>query len=944
MRVIATALLLALAAAAIADERGLPLIEIHEQRRHGAGSQVFDVTQAADGMLYFGGLKGVTTYDGAWWRTITLPNESAVFSIESGRGPELAVGAVDELGWVAPDPNGALVFHSLLPHLPPDQRSVGDVRAICTTGSGFLYVAEQLVLAWSGGAPQIVADLRAHPALMPRCFRSRNTTWVALDTGLHRYDESTRTLVRAGFDGKTVEAVLPWGNRDLAVVRGEGLYAGGAPFPSSANEWLRDKTITTAAALPGNRFLIGSRQDGVVILDRNGAVEQYLDSGAGLPGHVLSGSTVDREGSLWLTHYGSIARLELDSPVTLIDTRRGLRGTPNAVARHQGRLYITSSHGLFVSDGSGTFQPAGGIPAPAWDVLSLGDELLVATRDGAFIREADGIPRRIAGTENVVAYSALRSKQDPARVWLATKRGIASLRRDARGWSYEGVLAGSPPYTNELVEVATGLWCGTIFDGAINVDLSSTPPAIRRYGEGELHVAEVDGRAVVTDYHTIYEPRHGRLVPHPALGHIRDEFFLIAQDRHGNIWTNATPPQLIRRLGEGSYAADPIRIGGVDVPKIHFIKPDGDVVWLGSPDILHRYEGTRPPALQPQPPPLIRRAVTADEKPVTAPLHPSFGRVRIEFAPASYRPGVVYQYRLDPVDAKWSAWTVQPSIDYTNLDHGHYTFRVRARSAAGVASGETRWSFTVLPPWYRTRAALAGWLLLAAIAIAAIVRLRTTSLRRQAQRLRALVDERTDELQQANANLERLSLLDELTGIANRRYFQRALVEDWRGAHAQQQPLALVLFDLDHFKQLNDRYGHAAGDAALIRVARHLSRRSRRSGDFLNRTKDLVARIGGEEFALVLAGTTEEEAMRVADTLRSGIERLPIELTGSTVHVTVSAGVAAVVPRDPESWSTLLRDADRALYAAKAAGRNCIRAWSAGEDSAPPAPYAPVQT
>jgi diguanylate cyclase (GGDEF)-like protein len=457
-------------------------------------------------------------------------------------------------------------------------------------------------------------------------------------------------------------------------------------------------------------------------------------------------------------------------------------------------------------------------------------------------------------------------------------------------------------------------------------------------------VAEIDGRAVVIDVGAIYEPRNGRLLPHPALGHLHDDFFLVAQDTHGNVWTNATPPQLIRRLADGRYDADPIRIGGIDVAKINSIEPDGDVVWLASPDAVHRYEATRPPAPLPQPAPLIRRAVTADEKPVLAPLRPSFGRVRIEFAPASYRPGVVYQYQLDPVDRKWSAWTAQPSIDYTNLDHGDYTFHVRARGSGGTSSEETRWSFSVLPPWYRTRAALIGWLLLAAIAIAAIVRLRTTGLTRQAQRLRALVEERTDELQQANAHLERLSLLDELTGIANRRYFQRALVEDWRNAHEQQQPLALVLFDLDYFKQLNDRYGHAAGDAALIRVARHLSRRSRRSGDFLTRTKDLVARIGGEEFALVLAHTSEEEAIRVADALRAGIERLPIELTGSTVHVTASAGVAAVVPRDSESWNTLLRDADRALYAAKAAGRNCVRAWSAGEDAAPPAPYAPVQT
>jgi diguanylate cyclase (GGDEF)-like protein len=86
--------------------------------------------------------------------------------------------------------------------------------------------------------------------------------------------------------------------------------------------------------------------------------------------------------------------------------------------------------------------------------------------------------------------------------------------------------------------------------------------------------------------------------------------------------------------------------------------------------------------------------------------------------------------------------------------------------------------------------------------------------------------------------------------------------------------------------------------------------------------------------------TNEARALEIAESLRSGIEKIPIELTGTTVHITASAGVASIVPSDSESWSTLMRDADRALYAAKAAGRNCVRTAN-GE---PSAPYAPVQT
>jgi diguanylate cyclase (GGDEF)-like protein len=917
MYLLATTLLLALAPHAMgggtAFERGLPLIEVFEERRHGAGSQVFDVTQAPDGMLYFGALKGVVTYDGAWWRTLELPNESAVFSVESGRGPEIAIGAVDEFGWVAPDTNGVLRFHSLRPHLPEEQRSFGDVRAICTTGSGFLFVAEQFAFSWSGGAPRMVADLRARPASMPRCHRADGTTWVTLGDGTYRYVESGGTLVRA----EVAETYTP-----------------------AVAAWLRGKTVTATAALPDGRKMIGTRQDGIAILDAAGNIEQLLDTVAGLPGRVLSGAIVDREGALWLSYYGVIARLDLDSPVTLIDTRSGLRGSPQGVERHQGRLHISSSHGLFVLGEEG-MRAIEGLPVPVWHALSAGEDLLIGTRDGVFVRRGDAPPKRIAGTEGLTVYSATVSKSDPSRVWLATKRGAGFLRRAGGEWSYEGLIPDVPPHAHRIIEVDGELWASTVFDGVARVFVSAVKPYVDRFGGGEMQAVEIDGRPVFIQDGVVSLPASGeRVAFDPLFRNVHGDFSLAAQDAHGNIWTNASPPHVLRRIGNGRYADEPIRIGAIDAAKIEEVKAEGDVVWLTASDVLYRYDTTHPLPAAPQPAPLIRRATTADDRPVLTALPPSFGRVRIEFAPASYRPGVLYQYRLDPADGAWSAWTAQPSIDYTNLDHGQYTFRVRSRGAAGAVSEETRWSFTVLPPWYRTRSALILWLILAAVLVAAIVRLRTAALRRQAERLRALVDERTDALQQANAHLERLSLLDELTGIANRRYFQRALVEDWRNAYEERQPLALIFFDLDHFKQVNDRYGHAAGDAALVRVARHLSRRSRRSGE-LPRGNDLVARIGGEEFAILMTHTTEARAVELAESLRSGIEKVPIELTGTTVHISASAGVASIVPSDSESWSTLMRDADRALYAAKAAGRNCVRSANGDE---PAVPYGRVQT
>lgn len=922
-------------------ERGFPLIETHDQRRHSLGMQVFSVTQDGNGTLYFGGLGGIGIYDGAWWRQVPLPNDSAVYSVAGGSGPEVAIGGIDEFGWAAPDANGTIVYHSLLPHLPPAQRAFGDVRAITSIDGGFVFATERLIIVWNGGVPRVIAELQEGSTAPPRAFRHGRATYLALASGLHRVNATATALERTGFAGRAVEQLLPYDDtRMLAVVSGEGAFLTDGttevPFAPEATAWLRDKSVTTGCVLADGRFVLGTRQDGILILQRSGAIEQRLDAGAGLPGQVLTGAYADREGSLWLTYHGTIARVDLDASMSLLDARRGLRGSPSAAAHHRGRLYISSSHGLFVTDPALAASPdpadairqIAGVPGSVWNTYSAGDELLAATSDGVFILDANDTPRRVDGTQGLAVYNLGPSPSNASRVWLATKRGIAHLQRNPAGWRFGGFIAGAPGYIRHVVEHEGVLYAGTVFDGIARIDLALPAPPVRKFGRGEMDVALIDGRVVVIGERRILELRRdGTLAPDPRLGHIHGVFDMIAEDANGNVWTNGLPAQFVPRLANGRYATHALPLVGIDTTIKHLV-PDGEVMWLDSGNVLFRFEAAATRRLGPQPAPLVRIVSAAGGEPVARPLPHAFGRVRIEFAPLSYRPGILYQYRLDPVDRGWSEWTSEPSIDYTNLDSAGYTFRLRARGPGGQVSAETERAFRVLAPWYRTRWAAVLWVLLAAIVVAVIVRLRTTTLQRQADRLRVLIEERTEDLLEANAHLERLSLLDDLTGIANRRYFQRALGEDWRAAYENRQPLALLLFDLDHFKKLNDERGHPAGDAALVQVARFLSRQVRRSGELATRVNDLVARIGGEEFAVLLTQTDEDEAVRVADSLRHGLAELPLLIGSSTVHITVSCGVAAVVPNEAEGWNALMSHADRALYAAKAAGRNCVRAAS----------------
>ena len=199
------------------------------------------------------------------------------------------------------------------------------------------------------------------------------------------------------------------------------------------------------------------------------------------------------------------------------------------------------------------------------------------------------------------------------------------------------------------------------------------------------------------------------------------------------------------------------------------------------------------------------------------------------------------------------------------------------------------------------------------VRLAEEVRERTEALEREIRERK----EAQEALKQANRELERLATQDGLTKVANRRRLEDYLSQEWKRLSRTHQPLSVILFDVDHFKAYNDVYGHLRGDDSLIRVAELATQ-------LLSRPADLVARYGGEEFICVMPDTDAEGALQVAEKLRSAVEDLGIEHEGSDASsfVTISAGVAGVIPEHDTPPSALVFRADQALYRAKRAGRN----------------------
>lgn len=236
-------------------------------------------------------------------------------------------------------------------------------------------------------------------------------------------------------------------------------------------------------------------------------------------------------------------------------------------------------------------------------------------------------------------------------------------------------------------------------------------------------------------------------------------------------------------------------------------------------------------------------------------------------------------------------------------------------------------------PWHFSSIALCFLLLGAALYGIFAHRKQLKWQQETAERLEDAIQTRTFELQATlaeladkNRALEEQNTLDALTGIRNRAFFDKKLIAELKRSRREQRPLALVMLDIDHFKNINDQYGHVAGDAIIRGVAHRIA-------SLLKRASDHVCRYGGEEFALILPNTDAEGVQVLAEHIRHEIARAPFSTEIGELPVHISAGCVALIPTGGTTPIEMIQAADQALYQAKHQGRNQVSIFNQPSDA-----------
>lgn len=756
------------------------------------------------GYAYVGNSQGVLEFDGARWQVAPLPHGGAVLALAiDGQGK---VWAASENEIVRLEANAAGLLHAVTVVHPLPDGEVGSMDKAVAAPDG----------VWFGGVQHIIRVNAAGGVATWRTGERFGLLWW-MDGAVHtkisereivRLEEGGRwsTVLRrdelrvppnrasplrvfAAREGVPGEWILLTALGPVRWQPGTGLWRALGMRPPL----FRDAEALAAAFLPDGAMVFVTTRPGGVVVTPVGKIERLLDRLPAIMNPRVSHMAADAEGGLWVTSRDHVARLQLRAAYARHEGAQGLQGNPRALLRHGEALYVAHSAGVSrYHEWPGSFPPAEGLHRGAEALAVVGDRVLAAASGLVEISREPPVARALS-TLAITSVTGLGGRDDV--IFSGDASGLWWFQREEEAWRAKGRVERVKTGVAGLFDAGDGWLWGTTTDGRIwkadtrggvRLDLPVAwfgpaegvlPTAGRA---GRVHLFKLGDAVVATCGAWIlrYDATANRFLPETRIAGIEEPgkagAEAVTMNPDGSGWLRMAAPdrRLLRLRPDGrerwrtvEHPAPMIR----DLAVVSLLEDRG-TLWVAGKDLLVSIDlaWESPTAL----PPLVARLrqVTADGQVISlrevSSVNEQPGPVRFEFAAPSFtadhrgRPLVRYRTQLVGLEKDWSAWSAEPWRDFTKLPAGNYTFRLQATDQGGRVSPETEVAFVVAAPWWRSRWAGAGYALMTGAAVLGVVRLRTRTLRRRAERLEAMVAARTEELRRTNAELARLHRLE----------------------------------------------------------------------------------------------------------------------------------------------------------------------------------------
>ncbi len=796
--------------------KGIPFINNYSPSIYKAHAQNHGAVQDRRGVMYFANKSGVLEYDGSRWHLIKISGDLEAHALAVDPKGKIYVGSNGELGYLSADAQGQVTFQSLLAKIPPTQRDFEEISNILVSEGVIIFQAKRHLFLWRDGEMQVLTSNSTYDQIFQVHGQVYAREWenglLVLEQGKFRKipggDIYAYDPVRAAIPYP--QGKILWLSQNQPprfyhplVKTAQKLYE--ADFPANTQNFLLKQGITCGIRLDEHHLAFGTRQAGLLITDNQGHAIQHLDQPQGLQNSSVLGIYQDQALNLWLSLDMGITHVEINSPFTIYNEHSGLEGRVINSVLHQGKLYVGTSRGIFYRDWQPKHDPleepeqfklVANTEGYAGSCLSFQHSLLYSHSEGVLVIE-DSIARTLVAHQAALSFSKL--KKHPNYLLLGKiDGGLSLLEKKGDTWLFKRDIASVREYCHALHEDQAGyIWFSDYAKGIFRIKLDENLEKV----EQVKHLTDQDGLPSYSRNNIlslagalIFITREGIYRYHPSRDRFEPDQKLnaklfaktyaqpIVADGNGNLWfIQYGSVGCISQPSGRSPEMDTTRFYKLRIDVMSHITPiDQSNILFGTRGGLFHYA----PQVQDHfrhPYRTLMRSISVQNRQggdsllfagtflnqyQAAASWPSqsaspvlaydYNNIRFRFAATWYEEieKTVYQYRLAGLDGEWSPWSNSLEKDYTNLHEGKYTFLVRAKNIYGQVSEVARFSFEILPPWYRTYGAYLAYGLLAFGLVVLMVRVNTLRLRRKNLYLAREINKGLAEIRQKNEELE----------------------------------------------------------------------------------------------------------------------------------------------------------------------------------------------
>ena len=732
-------------------ESGYQLINNYSPKEYGAAQTNLAILQNEKGIMYFGNQGGLVEFDGAKWRLYPLPNALVPRSLANGEGGKIYVGGQGDIGYFLPDSAGKLTYHSMLNLLPKDKRDFADVFHTSVSNGKVYFNAVKYIIIWDIQKKEfkiIESSNKFHVmSLVNGAIYVRE--WKR---GLELLNGDSLMLIKGSekFADERIYTMLPFPSEkgvSLIVTRTMGLFKYDGTnfirFKTDADQFLKDNLIYyPGTILSDGNILLGTLNGGAIVIDHNGKEVRRYSRETGVINNTINYTFQDRSGAIWLATANGISRVDYGSPVTHFGSANNFSTSVNDIIRHKGIIYVTTEEGVYSLDSrTSDFHHLQNANNQSRPLLEIGDELLAGTQDGLFTVNNDRlIPIKKTTGNDYVDSKLIRSVLNPNRVYVGTTSGLWSILKTGNGWADEGKILDLNDQPTSIVEDANGnLLVGTNVNGLFAISFQKddkgsimlNKPLIKHFDKtsglqsGGVTSIILNSKNYFNTTDSIYTFDERKKIFYSdstdkiiasLKGYDLSRLIIFPQDSIGRLWmADNSKLYVAAAQADGSYkwVSAPFNSFADEVVTKVYSEKNG-AVWFGTGNGLVRYDFAKENIHKTNFPALVRSVKIGSDSTIyfggdlRSAAEPDIGyknnSLKFTYTATSYEGKNNNQFKifLEGFDKGWSAWSIETTKDYTNLSPGKYNFRVAAKNALGIESGEAVYSFEILPPWYRT--------------------------------------------------------------------------------------------------------------------------------------------------------------------------------------------------------------------------------------------------